>query len=612
MKRVPPIAYDLFAGVVFVVCFFLAPSAWGEKRVALVIGNSNYQNAGRLANPANDAEAVARLLRDAGFDDVDAYRDLAAGAMRRVVRNFTDKVRDTDIALVYYAGHGLEVDGSNYLIRVDAQLQRDIDVEDESVSLERVLRVIEPAKRLRLVILDACRDNPFIKNMKHSVARRALGRGLASIEPSMSDTLVAFAAKAGSTAEDGQSSHSPFTAALLKHLATPGLDVRLVFGRVRDEVLAGTKRKQEPFVYGSLGGADISLVPVPPQPTPADTRRDYEMAERVGTLEAWDFFLAQYATGLYANLARAQRAKLAAAQATQQAIDQKTAKQREDEERRKRAESERQKIEQEVRQREEAQRAEAAAAAQREEERQRLARQAAEQAERTRLENEKAAARERPEVKGPSTQVLDSPQIAMLPPVAEPPTATQQTASALSNAKLVRAIKTELKRIGCYEGKIDENWDRGRITPSLGRFVKYAKVSDAITEPTADFLDRLKGTKRGLCPVECPTGELDKNGRCVEIKCPRGRSRQQDGSCKKSTARTASLPTDVGQKKESAGENRRGGEGTCGRMKDPLGCKCALKVGGYIYASPGSYSGYRWRYGNREAFTQCLYAAGRR
>ena len=116
----------------------------------------------------------------------------------------------------------MEVGGVNYLVPVDATLRRDIDVEDETVSLDRLLQVMEPAKRLRLVILDACRDNPFVKSMTHTMASRAIGRGLARVEPTTSDTLVAVAAKAGLTAADGGETHSPFTAALLKYIVTPG------------------------------------------------------------------------------------------------------------------------------------------------------------------------------------------------------------------------------------------------------------------------------------------------------------------------------------------------------------------------------------------------------
>ena len=243
------------------VLLVAAPAAYAERRVALVIGNGDYRNVSKLPNPVRDADAFEKMLRGVGFETVEVKRDLGRDAMRRALRDFSDKIREADIAVVFYAGHGIEVNGANYLIPVDAALERDIDVEDETVPLDRVSQVLEPAKRLRLVILDACRDNPFVRSMQRTVGTRSIGRGLAKVEVVTTDTLIAFAAKAGSTAEDGKGGNSPYTSALVRHLATPGLDVRLAFGRVRDEVLKSTNSRQEPFVYGSLGGAEIALVP---------------------------------------------------------------------------------------------------------------------------------------------------------------------------------------------------------------------------------------------------------------------------------------------------------------------------------------------------------------
>jgi uncharacterized caspase-like protein len=295
-----------------------------EKRVALILGNSAYQNAPPLANPVNDAALIAAKLKAAGFDVVDSRHDLSALQTRRALRDFEDNARDADIAVVYYAGHGIEVDGTNYLIPVDAKLERDSDVYDEALSLDRVLVAVEPARRLRLVILDACRDNPFARTMKRALASRSISSGLAKIEPTSPNTLIAYSAKAGSTAEDGNGKDSPFTVALASHLTTPGLDVRKAFGFVRDDVLKATSNRQEPFVYGSLGGDDVALVPAPAaapaasasQAAPGsqlDARRDYELAMQVGSQAALEAFLAQYPDGFYASLARSQLDKIAAA-----------------------------------------------------------------------------------------------------------------------------------------------------------------------------------------------------------------------------------------------------------------------------------------------------------
>lgn len=178
---------------------FGAGPAFAGKRVALVLANSAYQHAPSLANPVNDGAVMAKTLKDAGFDVVDSRHDLTALDTRRVLRDFADSTRDADIAVVYYAGHGIEVEGSNYLIAVDAKLERDTDVYDEALSLDRVLVAVEPAKQLRLVILDACRDNPFGRTMKRTLASRGIGRGLAQVEPASSNTLIAYSAKAGFT-----------------------------------------------------------------------------------------------------------------------------------------------------------------------------------------------------------------------------------------------------------------------------------------------------------------------------------------------------------------------------------------------------------------------------
>jgi uncharacterized caspase-like protein len=302
--------------------------AQADKRVALVIGNSAYRNVAALPNPVNDAAAMALMFKSAGFDSVELRRDVGIADLRRAVREFADQSQDADIAVVFYAGHGMEVGGVNYIVPVDAKLASDFDIEDEAMALDRISQAIEPARRLRLVILDACRDNPFAKTMKRSIATRSVGRGLAKVEPTASDTLIAFAAKAGSVATDGDGADSPFTTALLKHLTTPGLDLRLALGKVRDDVLAETHRKQEPFVYGSLGGSTVALVtspgansvtdaaPVaaaPPAASDPDApaRRDFDLANLVGTAQAWDAFLVRHPSGFFADLARQQRAKLA-------------------------------------------------------------------------------------------------------------------------------------------------------------------------------------------------------------------------------------------------------------------------------------------------------------
>ena len=235
------------------VLLFFHSAALAEKRIALVIGNGTYANVAKLRNPLNDSSAMAELLRQAGFKVIEKS-DLGVDAMRRTLREFSYDVRDADIAVVFYAGHGMEMNGVNYLIPVDATIASDVDVEDEAIALDRVIRTIQPARRLQLVILDACRDNPFVRSMTRTTVSRSVSSGHGDVGSLPSDTLIAYAQEAGLTAEDGEGAHSPYTTALLKHLTTPGLDVELALRAVRDEVLSATRNRQRPFKYGSVKG----------------------------------------------------------------------------------------------------------------------------------------------------------------------------------------------------------------------------------------------------------------------------------------------------------------------------------------------------------------------
>ncbi|ABD05610.1 Peptidase C14, caspase catalytic subunit p20 [Rhodopseudomonas palustris HaA2] len=313
IERLGPIATTIGAAILAmaVSCGVALADA---KRVAMVVGNSLYQSVPQLPNPSRDADAVARMFKDSGFD---VTRVINAGNLdfKRAIRKFETDADQADVAVIYYAGHGIEISGTNYLIPIDARLASDRDAEDEAIPLERLVSSADGAQKLRVVILDACRDNPFTVRMRRErkVASRNVVSGLGKVEPTSTDTLIAYAAKAGSTAEDGTGDHSPFTTAILKNLTVPGLDIRLAFGRVRDEVMKATGNKQEPFVYGSLGGGNVSLVPAPAvtqEATASDVKADYDLVARIGSRRAWEVFLATYKTGFYADLARAQIASL--------------------------------------------------------------------------------------------------------------------------------------------------------------------------------------------------------------------------------------------------------------------------------------------------------------
>jgi hypothetical protein len=232
------------------------PAQTQQNRIALLIGNRNYRYAGALSNPINDAQLLANALRDVGFQSVTTKADLTREQTMQALRDFAKAADSADWAMVYYSGHGMEVGGANYIIPVDAQLKVDRDVELEAVDLGKILRSIEGARRLRLVILDACRDNPFESQMKRTMATRSAERGLAPIEPP-AGTLVVYAAKHGEFALDGTGPNSPFVQALTRRIEErPTQEIRRLFDLVRDDVMDATRLKQQPFTYGSLSGRE--------------------------------------------------------------------------------------------------------------------------------------------------------------------------------------------------------------------------------------------------------------------------------------------------------------------------------------------------------------------
>ncbi|WP_199198531.1 caspase domain-containing protein [Bradyrhizobium sp. MOS002] len=527
----------LYLALVFASLVASAP-AQADKRVALVIGNSAYKNAPRLANPVNDAGLVGGMFRNAGFDTVEIKLDLNASEMRRSLRDFAARTRDADMAVIYYAGHGIELDGSNYLVPTDAMLETDGDVLDETIALDRALYAVEPAKQLRLVILDACRDNPFAKTMKRTLASRAIGGGLAKVEPTSPNTMIAFAAKAGSTASDGDSRNSPFAVALTDHLPKPGLDLRKAFGFVRDDVLKKTGNKQEPYVYGSLGGSDVPLVPARPaatagpQANPQDSvRKDYELALQAGLREAWEAFLQTYPDGFYANLARVQLKKIAAEEDRTLATEKARL-----------AEQEKARLATERAQKAEQEKAAAAAKAAEEariaaEKAKQIEQAKAEAAERDRKAAEAAAAKsladkrsmEKAAAEAAAKQATDkqaadaeSRKVAALSP---PP-------SSLPPGDLAKSVQSELRRVGCLSAAPDGDWNAA-TQRSLTLFNKYAGTQFDAKLASIDALDALKAKPGRVCPLVCNFGFKADGDQCAKITCRAGYRVGDDNECEK-------------------------------------------------------------------------------
>lgn len=254
--------------------------ARAERRVALVLGFGAYQHAPELANPVNDATALAATLERLGFEVILGL-DLERRDAERSLARFARALDGADTAILFYAGHGLQVAGANYLLPVDARLEHEADLPFEALRLTDLLAAMERGQRVNLVFLDACRDNPLARNLARSMGTRSasLGRGLATVEGAIG-SLIAFATQPGNVALDGDGRHSPFTAALLEHLPTPDLEVRQILTRVRSSVIDATGGRQVPWDHSSLT-ADVYLarsVASEPPRGPAFDARQLELA----------------------------------------------------------------------------------------------------------------------------------------------------------------------------------------------------------------------------------------------------------------------------------------------------------------------------------------------
>lgn len=289
--------------ILLAVSMLCLPGLVWAGNVALVIGNSAYRSVETLPNPVNDANAVADALRTHGFD-VTLATDLTRADMFNTLREFRDVADRADIAMVYYAGHGMEIGGRNYLVPIDARITDERDARLEMIELQDVMSQLSGATRMKTVVLDACRDNPFVTGMKRADTGRNVGRGLALVENAGADTLIAYAAAAGEITPDGaEGGNSPFTRAFLNAMDGPSLDIRLLLGSVRDE-LRRSVPGAAPFVYSSLGGGTYVINPKPgpiasPRPIAKPNANamlsDYATAELADSVAIWDAFLATYA-----------------------------------------------------------------------------------------------------------------------------------------------------------------------------------------------------------------------------------------------------------------------------------------------------------------------------
>jgi len=250
------------------ILLLLTTSSFASNKVALIIGNSRYQHAEHLPIPAGDAKAVSKQLRTLGFKTIEGI-DVSKGEMKALLRRFAKKLTPDTVALFYYAGHGIQRDGKNYLIPVNADIKKAYELEDAGMDLNIVLEAFSQVKpKLAIALIDACRDNPFEKRYKGSTrGLQQKGSGLADVRDNAGGTILSYATEPGKTAIDGYGEHSPYTAALLKYIKIPGLSIHDMLNEVGLEVLRTTNRDQQPWVASSpvarfcFAGCELNTTP---------------------------------------------------------------------------------------------------------------------------------------------------------------------------------------------------------------------------------------------------------------------------------------------------------------------------------------------------------------
>jgi uncharacterized caspase-like protein len=325
MKRFPAVLASI--AVAFAAVLGIACAAHAEKRVALIVGNSNYEHIAKLKNPKNDAEDLTAKLTSLGFE-VFGGADLDRRNLVSALIKFGRAAESADVAMFYYAGHGLQVNGQNYLVPTDAMVEFEAEIDISLVSLTGVMRQLERGSKTNLIFLDACRDNPFADKLKSSTRSAVpLGKGLTRVQSS-SGTFIAFATQPDAVASDGSGRNSPFSAALLKHIDEKGQSISDMMIDVRNDVIAATNGVQVPWDSSSLIGrfafvaGDAAPAATTAQSAPAGVtapgvsdKEAYELAVATGTCGAFQAFIRRFPDSFFTDLAKEQ-AETACAEAT--------------------------------------------------------------------------------------------------------------------------------------------------------------------------------------------------------------------------------------------------------------------------------------------------------
>src|SRR5436190_1827307 len=503
-----------------------ADPALADRRVALVIGNAQYKNTSlSLPNPKNDADDVAATLRTLGFEVVLAT-NADKRALDQAMQQFARQVTDADSALFFYAGHAMQYQGRNYLMPIDAELEDEISLRYQMVAIDDVRAALERASGVKIMILDACRNNPLADRLARNMANlnRAVGnvRGLARVDKTQG-MVVAYATAADDVAQDGSGRNSPFTTALLKRMQEPGIEIEMMFRRVTADVNAQTFGRQRPETYISLL-SEYYLNQV--------DKLVWEKAKDSGAVAALRDFVAKYPASTYTASEQSQLTQLDRAERDQQAAREKAQRETTDlrtqvaaleQQRLARERADRERTEREQADREAAERARLARL-----EAERLARIETERKmdeackrdeerlaglqrggtlgrdELVRFERELGCERLRPLVLAAiSAPALETPKTRLVP-----------APELMDTPQLVRAAQAQLRRIGCFAGD-DDGKLNDATRSAVKRYLAQRGLPSNEIKISESLVAEFKTQDKGVCALDCKRGQIEKNGRCV-------------------------------------------------------------------------------------------------
>jgi hypothetical protein len=521
--------------VLVILAMATAAPALADHRVALVIGNSEYRRTAPLANPVHDATAVASALKTLGFEVI-LGTNLDKRGIDLALQKFARAAQAADSALFYYSGHGMQFRGVNYLMPIDAELEDEISVRYQMTSMDEVRAALNGSSGVKVMILDACRDNPLAEQLARSIAAKtrevAVVHGLSPIEKA-DGLLVAYSTQPGNIAEDGQGHDSPFTTALLDHIEEPGVEIGTMFRRVSNDVYEQTSGRQVPEVSISL-------------------HSDYYLNEQETDLQAWakargsndpvriSDFIRRYPSSFYADDAKlrldqiernARQAQAERARAQREAALQAQIVAMEEEQRRTREELEA---------REKAQRETVGPAATA-----------------ATLVTASATAGTAPVAseprRGAQTQPADKTDAPTEMIAAPVPTSPAQGSIAQGPTASVASIKVELRRLGCYAGPIDGDWNSGPTRRAIAELVRQGRLSTVPAGPSPQFFRLLSGLADGLCAPDCGADQVrNANGVCVPRTVARSKAPEQKASVRLHPS-VQSQSEDVAVAKKGAG-----------------------------------------------------------